>query len=32
MYGAKGFGENDFKLKMAPKTIIEALTVAKAKA
>ena len=32
MYGAKGFGENDFKLKMAPNTIIEALTVAKAKA
>jgi len=31
MYGAKGFGENDFKLKMAPNTIIEALTVAKAK-
>ncbi|KQC00910.1 xanthine dehydrogenase family protein subunit M [Pedobacter sp. Hv1] len=32
MYGAKGFGENDFKLKMAPNSIIEALTVAKAKA
>lgn len=32
MYGAKGFGENDFKLKMAPNTIIEALTLAKAKA
>ncbi|RZJ69327.1 MAG: xanthine dehydrogenase family protein subunit M [Flavobacterium sp.] len=32
MEGAKGFGENDFKLKMAPNTIIEALTVAKAKA
>ena len=32
MKDAKGFGENDFKLKMAPNTIIEALTVAKAKA
>ncbi len=32
MYGAKGYGENDFKLKMAPNSIIEALTVAKAKA
>ena len=32
MEGAKGFGENDFKLIMAPNTIIEALTVAKAKA
>lgn len=32
MYGAKGFGENDFKLKLAPNSIIEALTVAKAKA
>lgn len=32
MGGAKGFGENDFKLIMAPNTIIEALTVAKAKA
>ncbi|TKB98441.1 FAD binding domain-containing protein [Pedobacter cryotolerans] len=32
MEGAKAFGENDFKLKMAPNTIIEALTVAKAKA
>ncbi|TKC10177.1 xanthine dehydrogenase family protein subunit M [Pedobacter polaris] len=32
MNGAKGFGENDFKLKLAPNTIIEALTVAKAKA
>ncbi len=32
MDGAKGFGENDFKLKMAPNSIIEALTVAKAKA
>jgi len=31
MYGAKGYGENDFKLKMAPNSIIEALTVAKAK-
>lgn len=32
MNGAKGFGENDFKLKLAPNTIIEALTVAKNKA
>lgn len=32
MKGAKGFGENDFKLQMAPNTIIEALTVAKSKA
>ncbi|MES2448391.1 MAG: xanthine dehydrogenase family protein subunit M [Bacteroidota bacterium] len=32
MEGAKAFGENDFKLKMAPNTIIETLTVAKAKA
>ncbi|MFD0941323.1 FAD binding domain-containing protein [Pedobacter boryungensis] len=32
MNGAKGFGENDFKLKLAPNTIIEALTLAKAKA
>ncbi|RZJ72596.1 MAG: xanthine dehydrogenase family protein subunit M [Flavobacterium sp.] len=32
MHGAKGFGENDFKLKMSPNAIIEALTVAKAKA
>lgn len=33
MTGAKGFGENDFKLKMAPNSIIEALTtVAKSKA
>lgn len=32
MNGAKGYGENDFKLKMAPNSIIEALTVAKAKA
>ncbi len=31
MYGAKGYGANDFKLKMAPNSIIEALTVAKAK-
>lgn len=32
MTDAKGFGENDFKLQMAPNTIIEALTVAKSKA
>ncbi|KQS34544.1 xanthine dehydrogenase family protein subunit M [Pedobacter sp. Leaf194] len=32
MSGAKGFGENDFKLQMAPNTIIEALTIAKSKA
>ena len=32
MNGAKGYGENDFKLKMAPNSIIEALNVAKAKA
>ncbi|MDQ1138891.1 FAD binding domain-containing protein [Pedobacter agri] len=32
MTGAKGFGENDFKLQMAPNSIIEALTVAKSKA
>lgn len=32
MYGAKGYGENDFKLKMAPNSIIEALNLAKAKA
>ncbi|RZK33510.1 MAG: xanthine dehydrogenase family protein subunit M [Pedobacter sp.] len=32
MIDAKGFGENDFKLQMAPNTIIEALTVAKSKA
>lgn len=32
MTDAKGFGENDFKLKLAPNTIIEALTVAKSKA
>ncbi|MES2652249.1 MAG: xanthine dehydrogenase family protein subunit M [Bacteroidota bacterium] len=31
MYGARGYGANDFKLKMAPNSIIEALTVAKAK-
>ena len=31
MFGAKGYGENDFKLKMAPNSIIEALTQAKAK-
>ncbi len=30
--GAKGFGENDFKLKLAPNSIVEALTVAKSKA
>ena len=32
MKDAKGYGENDFKLKLAPNTIVEALTVAKAKA
>jgi xanthine dehydrogenase YagS FAD-binding subunit len=32
MIGAKGFGENDFKLSMAPNSIVEALTVAKSKA
>lgn len=32
MNGAKGYGGNDFKLKLTPNTIIEALTVAKAKA
>ncbi|MFC4210760.1 FAD binding domain-containing protein [Pedobacter lithocola] len=32
MEGAKGYGENDFKLQMAPNSIIEALTVAKSKA
>ncbi|MCZ4243825.1 FAD binding domain-containing protein [Pedobacter punctiformis] len=32
MIGAKGFGENDFKLKLAPNAIIEALTLAKTKA
>ncbi|WP_316800395.1 xanthine dehydrogenase family protein subunit M [Pedobacter frigidisoli] len=31
MTGAKSFGENDFKLLMAPNTIIEALTLAKSK-
>lgn len=32
MTDAKGFGENDFKLQMAPNSIIEALTFAKSKA
>jgi xanthine dehydrogenase YagS FAD-binding subunit len=32
MKDAKGFGENDFKLKLAPNTLIEALTIAKSKA
>ncbi len=32
MTDAKGFGENDFKLKLAPNSVIEALTVAKSKA
>lgn len=32
MTGAKGFGENNFKLKLAPNTIIEALNLAKSKA
>ncbi|PWS29066.1 FAD-binding molybdopterin dehydrogenase [Pedobacter yonginense] len=32
MTGAKGFGENDFKLTLAPNTIIEALNLAKSKA
>lgn len=32
LFGAKGYGANDFKLKMAPNSIIEALTLAKAKA
>ncbi|TCD00672.1 xanthine dehydrogenase family protein subunit M [Pedobacter frigidisoli] len=32
MTDAKSFGENDFKLQMAPNSIIEALTVAKSKA
>ncbi|TCC90234.1 xanthine dehydrogenase family protein subunit M [Pedobacter frigiditerrae] len=32
MKDAKGFGENDFKLKLAPNSIIEALTIAKSKA
>jgi xanthine dehydrogenase YagS FAD-binding subunit len=31
MKDAKSFGENDFKLKLAPNTIIEALTVTKSK-
>jgi xanthine dehydrogenase YagS FAD-binding subunit len=31
MKDAKGFGENDFKLKLAPNSIIEALTIAKSK-
>jgi xanthine dehydrogenase YagS FAD-binding subunit len=32
MKGAKGYGENNFKLTMAPVAIVEALTTAKAKA
>ncbi|WP_421939557.1 FAD binding domain-containing protein [Pedobacter sp.] len=32
MTNAKGYGENDFKLKLAPNTIIEALNLAKSKA
>lgn len=32
MTNAKGFGENDFKLQMAPNSIIESLTLAKSKA
>ena len=32
MTDAKGFGENDFKLQMAPNSIIEALNLAKSKA
>jgi xanthine dehydrogenase YagS FAD-binding subunit len=32
MNGAKGYGDNNFKLKLAPNSIIEALTVAKDKA
>ncbi|MCX2574444.1 FAD binding domain-containing protein [Pedobacter sandarakinus] len=32
MDGAKGFGENNFKLQLAPNSIIEALNVAKSKA
>lgn len=32
MTDAKGFGDNDFKLQMAPNSIVEALTVAKSKA
>jgi len=31
MTNAKGYGENDFKLKLAPNTIIEALNLAKSK-
>lgn len=31
MTGAKSFGENDFKLTLAPNTIVEALTIAQAK-
>lgn len=32
MEGAKSYGENDFKLQLAPNSIIEALTLAQAKA
>ena len=32
MINAKGYGENDFKLQMAPNSIVEALTIAKSKA
>jgi xanthine dehydrogenase YagS FAD-binding subunit len=32
MEGAKGYGSNDFKLKLAPNTIIEALNLANSKA
>jgi len=32
MNGAKSYGENDFKLTLAPNTIVEALTLAQAKA
>jgi xanthine dehydrogenase YagS FAD-binding subunit len=32
MTNAKGYGENDFKLKLTPNTIIEALNLAKSKA
>lgn len=32
MIDAKGYGENDFKLQMAPNSIVEALTIAKSKA
>lgn len=28
MQGAKGYGHNDFKLKLAPNTIVEALKIA----